>query len=59
MRLINRAPGVALKAALIALPFVLCFMAYAIGSSILWSDGFSANRILDTTYMQMAADGEL
>ncbi|MEO0653793.1 MAG: ABC transporter permease [Pseudomonadota bacterium] len=34
MRLINRAPGVALKAALIALPFVLCFVAYSIGSQI-------------------------
>ncbi|MDJ1006574.1 MAG: ABC transporter permease subunit [Paracoccaceae bacterium] len=34
MRLINREPGAALKAALVALPFVLVFIAYAIGSEI-------------------------
>ncbi|MEM1064407.1 MAG: ABC transporter permease subunit [Pseudomonadota bacterium] len=34
MRLINRAPGVVLKAALIALPFILCFTLYSIGSQI-------------------------
>ncbi|MEM6385359.1 MAG: ABC transporter permease subunit [Pseudomonadota bacterium] len=34
MRLINRQPGVALKAALMALPFALVFIAYSIGSEI-------------------------
>ena len=34
MRLINRQPGVALKAALTALPFLLVFIAYWIGSEI-------------------------
>lgn len=34
MRLINRRPGPALKAALIAIPFVLVFVAYSIGSEI-------------------------
>ncbi len=34
MRLINRKPGVALAAALTILPFVLVFVAYAIGSEI-------------------------
>ncbi len=32
MRLINRSPGVVLRAVLIALPFVLLFLAYALGS---------------------------
>ncbi|MEM1388822.1 MAG: ABC transporter permease subunit [Pseudomonadota bacterium] len=32
MRLINRYPGLALRTALIALPFVLLFVAYALGS---------------------------
>ena len=32
MRLINRHPGIVLKTALIALPFVLLFIAYALGS---------------------------
>ncbi|MEM6305128.1 MAG: ABC transporter permease subunit [Pseudomonadota bacterium] len=34
MRLINRQPGVALKALLIALPFVLVFVAYTTGSAL-------------------------
>lgn len=34
MRLINRTPGIALRAALIALPFVLAFGAYTIASDI-------------------------
>ena len=34
MRFINRTPGVALAAALAALPFVLVFVAYSIGSEI-------------------------
>lgn len=34
MRFINRTPGVALAAALAALPFVLIFVAYSIGSEI-------------------------
>ena len=34
MRLVNRRPGVALRAALVGLPFVLAFLAYAIGSEI-------------------------
>ena len=34
MRLINRHPGVVVKTALVALPFVLVFIAYAIGSEI-------------------------
>lgn len=34
MRLINQRPGVALSAALTALPFLLVFLAYAIGSEI-------------------------
>lgn len=34
MRLINRQPGVAAKAALVALPFLLAFIAYWIGSEI-------------------------
>lgn len=34
MRLINRRPGAALRAALVALPFALVFIAYAIGSEI-------------------------
>jgi len=32
MRLINRHPSLMLRAALIALPFVLLFIAYAMGS---------------------------
>jgi NitT/TauT family transport system permease protein len=32
MRLINRHPGIVLRAALVALPFVLLFIAYAMGS---------------------------
>lgn len=34
MRLINRQPGVVLRAVLLALPFVAVFLAYAIGSDI-------------------------
>ncbi len=34
MRLINRRPGIAFKAMLIALPFLAVFLAYSIGSSI-------------------------
>ena len=34
MRLINRQPGALLRAALVGLPFVLAFIAYAIGSEI-------------------------
>ena len=34
MRLINRRPGAALRAALVSLPFALVFIAYAIGSEI-------------------------
>ncbi len=34
MRLINRQPGVVLKTALVALPFLLAFVAYSIGSEI-------------------------
>ncbi|MEO0918928.1 MAG: ABC transporter permease, partial [Pseudomonadota bacterium] len=32
MRLINRHPGIPLRAALIALPFALLFVAYSLGS---------------------------
>ena len=38
MRFINRTPGVALAAALAALPFVLVFVAYSIGSEIRFAE---------------------
>jgi len=38
MRLINRHPGIVLRAALIALPFILLFIAYAMGSQARLAD---------------------